>query len=221
VPFFECEFPKQIAFTATGGPAFSTNVNTGFSGSEQRNRNWSQSLAKFQIDLQGKTQAYFAQVYNFYLNVGGMADGFRFLSPLDYKAAAQFILTSTGAANPIVQLQKTYTTGARTYTRKIVKPIMTTVVDFQGNALTNTVKMYDNAVLKTLGADYTVDATTGLVSFLYTVPTGHTITADFSFHFPVRFSVDDMTNAQILESDFVDGNGLVTWTQITLLETRM
>jgi uncharacterized protein (TIGR02217 family) len=219
--FFETEFPRQIGFTSTGGSAWSTYVNEGFSGFEQRNRNWSQSRGKWQIHLNGKPQSYFAQVYNFYLNVGGMADAFRFYFPLDYKAAAQFIATADGSTNPTYQLQKTYTTGSRTYTRKITKPIMATVQDFQGNFLTNTVIMYDNGVAKTLGVHYTVDATTGLVHFLYTPTSGHAITADFQFHFPVRFDVDDMKNAQILDSDIVDGNGLVTWSQIDLIEVRM
>jgi hypothetical protein len=34
--FFECEFPRQIGFTSTGGSAWSTEVNSGFGGGEQR-----------------------------------------------------------------------------------------------------------------------------------------------------------------------------------------
>lgn len=219
--FFECEFPRQIGFTSTGGSAWSTEVNSGFSGFEQRNRNWATSKAMFQIHLNGKPLSYFQLVYNFYLNVGGMADAFRLLWPMDYQAAAQFIATADGSANPTYQLIKTYVTGSRTYTRVIKKPIMATVQDFQGNFLPNTVVMYDNGVRKTLGADYTVDATTGLVHFLYTPAAGHTITADFQFHFPVRFNVDDMKNAQIIESDWADGDGLVTWSQLDMMEVRL
>ena len=219
--FFECEFPRQISFTSTGGSGWSTQINAGFSGFEQRNRNWATSKGKFQILLDGKPQSYFQAVYNFYLNVGGSADGFRFLWPIDYKAGAQFIATADGSTNPTYQLIKTYTTGPRTYTRKITKPIMSTVQDFQGNFLTNTVIMYDNGTPKTLGSDYTVDATTGLVSFLYTPVATHTVTADFQFHLPVRFDVDDMTNAQILESDSADGDGIYSWSQVNLVEVRL
>jgi uncharacterized protein (TIGR02217 family) len=218
--FFEVEFPRDIGFTSTGGPAWSTYVNEGFSGFEQRNRNWSQSRAKFQIVLQGKPITEFQNVFNFYLNVGGMADAFRFYFYADYSAAGQFIATADGSADPTYQLQKTYVTGGRTYTRIVYKPIMSTVFDFQGNALADTVVMYDNGVKKTNNADYTVDATTGLVSFLYTPASGHTITADFQFHYPVRFDVDDMTNAQLIESSVATGDALVTWTQINLIEVR-
>jgi uncharacterized protein (TIGR02217 family) len=219
--FFEVEFPRQISFSSTGGSAWNTTINEGFSGFEQRNRNWANSRAKFQIHLAGKAQTYFAQVYAFYLNVGGMADAFRFYWPLDCSATAQPIYTSTGLTNPVVQLVKTYTTGSRTYTRTIKKPITGSVTDFQGNTLPNTLKIYDNATLKTLTTHYTVDNATGLVSFLYTITTGNIITADFQFHYPVRFNVDDMTNAQILDSDLIDGKGLVTWSQVDLMEVRL
>ena len=223
--FFEVEFPRQIGFTSTGGPAWSTIVNEGFSGFEQRNRNWAQSKAKFQILLNGKPRAYFAAVYNFYLNVGGRADAFRFFWPIDNSATGQLIATSLGVqsppSNPVYQLIKTYTTGSRTYTRTIKKPIDETISDFQGNALTNTINIYDNGVKKTRGTHYTQDATTGLITFLYTPTVGHLITADFQFHIPTRFDVDDMANAQILDSDVADANGLYEWSQLGLIEERL
>lgn len=218
--FFECEFPRHIGFTSTGGSAWSTEVNSGFGGGEQRNRNWAQSKGKWQLLLNGKPQSYFNDVYNFYLNVGGMADAFRFLFPLDYKAAAQFIGTGDGHAIGF-QLVKTYTTGDRTYTRNIIKPIMSTVADFQGNFLPDTVVMYLNGVPQTLHSAYEVDATTGIVTFATPPGNGVTITADFQFHFPIRFDVDDMLNAQFLESDWSSSSGLVTWSQMNMVEVRI
>jgi uncharacterized protein (TIGR02217 family) len=215
--FFEVEFPRQIGFTSTGGSAWNTNVNEGMSGFEQRNRNWAQSRAKWQILLNSKPEDYFQLVYNFFLNVGGRADGFRFLFPLDYKAAGQFIGTGGGSVTAF-QLVKDYVSGSRTYTRKIFKPIMSTVQDFQGNFLPDTVVIYVNGVRKTLHVDYEVDATTGIVTFA-SAPSG-TITADFQFHFPVRFDVDEMTNAQLEASDFADSDGLITWSQINIQEIR-
>jgi uncharacterized protein (TIGR02217 family) len=224
--FFDCEFPRQIGFTSLGGSSFNTYINEGFSGFEQRNRNWSQSKGKWQILLNGKPQSYFEQVYNFYLNVGGMADAFRFYWPIDNTATGQLLGTPVGEAgsppdDPVYQLIKTYVTGSRTYTRTIKKPIDDTIQDFQGNSLTNTINIYDNGVLKTRGTHYTQDATTGLITFLYTPTVGHLITSDFQFHIPVRFDVDDMLNAQILDSDVESGNGLYDWSQIKLIEERM
>ena len=56
--FFEVEFPRKIGFTSSGGgttpaggPGFSTIVNMGLSGFEQRNRNWAQVRNKYQLDV--------------------------------------------------------------------------------------------------------------------------------------------------------------------------
>jgi len=49
---------------------------------------------------------------------------------------------------------------------------------------------------------------------------GHLITADFKFHFPVRFLIDDMSNARVLESDVADGNGVLAWENIEIQEIR-
>jgi uncharacterized protein (TIGR02217 family) len=49
--FFETEFPRTVGYKATGGPTFNTTVNEGFSGFEQRNKNWSIARAKYTVDL--------------------------------------------------------------------------------------------------------------------------------------------------------------------------
>jgi len=103
------------------------------------------------------------------------------------------------------------------------------VKDFQGNSLTDTVKVYDNASLQTHnagyvsggGVQYTLNETTGVVTFATAPLNGHIITADGQFHFPVRFDIDDMSNAQVLESDVYGGNGLITWSQINICEIRI
>jgi len=63
--FFECEFPTAIAFQASGGQMFSTQINEGFSGYEQRNQNWSLPRGKWKIALDHKPLSYFQQVYDF------------------------------------------------------------------------------------------------------------------------------------------------------------
>lgn len=226
--FFETEFPRAIGFTSTGGSAFNTYVNEGFSGFEHRNRNWVQSKGTWQILLNGKPQPYFEQVYNFMLNVGGKADAFRLFWALDFSASGATIATADGVKTQF-QLQKQYVTNTRTYTRIVSKPITSRVKDFQGNSLTDTVKVYDNAVLQTHnagyvsggGVQYTLDETTGVITFATAPTSGHIITADFQFHFPVRFDIDDMTNAQVIESDVYGGNAIITWSQVNLCEIRI
>lgn len=217
--FFECEFPTEIGFAAVGGPGWSTTVNAGFSGYEQRNKNWSVPLAQYKIELTYKDQSYFDKVNSFFWNVGGQADAFRFKDHKDYSATGQAIGTGDGTTT-VFQLVKLYTAGSRTFTRTIKKPIQATVQKFDGTYCANTVKIYDNGTLKTLTTDYTVDATTGLVTFATAPASGHAITADFEFHVPVRFNTDDM-QAQVEPSDVPGGNAKITWANVALMEVRI
>jgi uncharacterized protein (TIGR02217 family) len=214
--FWETEFPRTIGFKTAGGDAFSSTVNQGFSGAQQPNRNWTKSLARFVMDLSARSQSDFELIHRFWLNVGGKAGGFRFYWPFDCSATNQLIATADGSANPVYQLIKTYTVATRTYVRTILKPITSSVIDFQGNALANTVTLYNNGTPLTCSVDHT----TGLCSVTGTPANGHLITADFRFHFPVRFLMDDMTNARILESDVADGSGVLVWDNIEIQEIR-
>lgn len=209
--FFETEFPTAIAFDAVGGPAFNTTVNTGFSGYEQRNQNWAAALGKWKIELAYKPQSYFDSVYAFWLNVGGRADAFRFKDHKDFSAAAQACAEVSAG---VYQLQKTYTVGARNYVRTIKKPVTSAVKKFDGSSCADTVTVYDGGVAAT---GWTLDETKGLITGL---AAGHTITADFEFHFPVRFDVDDL-QAQIEPSDVPGGSALITWPNVQLVEVRL
>jgi len=204
--FFECQFPVKIGIGVSGGPSWSTIVNKGFSGFESRNQNWSQVRNKYQLDLVAQPLSYFQTVMNFFLAVNGMKDGFRLLDLTDYQATQQSTSPATGdGSNKIFQLQKVYIVGAangvqRSYTRNISKPIMghlggtspaILLTDFQGTQLQDTVLLFDNGAQKVLNTDYTVDATTGLVTFTTAPTSGHVITWTGQYHIPVRFDSDD------------------------------
>jgi uncharacterized protein (TIGR02217 family) len=211
--FFECEFPTAIAFQAQGGPGFSTTVNTGFSGYEQRNRNWALALGKWQIALDHKPQAYFQNVYDFWLAVGGKADSFRFLDPKDFQAFAQ---PCAEISSTTYQLQRTYTVGARSYVKPIKKPITSSVQKFNGSYCADTVVIYIGGAKQTSG--WTLDSTTGIVTFAS--GPGGAVTADFEFHYPVRFDTDEC-QAVVEESDVAGGNALITWANVQLVEVRL
>jgi uncharacterized protein (TIGR02217 family) len=217
--FFETEFPRAIGYLAIGGPAFSTTVNEGFSGGEQRNRNWTQTRGVWTIDLQMKTQSFFDAVHAFFLAVGGQADAFRLYDHKDNTAIGQALGTGDGTTLNF-QLLKNYVSGGRTYTRTITKPITDEVNDFQGNPLGDTVKVYDNGTPKALTTDYTLDQTTGLITFVTAPAAGHAITADCQFHFPVRFMVDEL-KAQVEPSDVLGGNILISFPQFELREVKV
>lgn len=227
--FFEVEFPRIVGFKAQGGPTFNTTVNVGFSGYEQRNRNWSLERAKYTIDLAqappsqfaGTRQAWIDLIHSFFLNVGGKADAFRWFDHVDHQATGEQIGVGDGSTLGPYQLIKTYTIGGRTYTRTIKKPVTAAVNDYTGAALTNTVVLYDNGSVIS-AAFYSVAATTGIVTFAggHAPGLGHVISADCQFHYPVRFDTDEW-QMQIEESDVKDGNPIVTVGSLPLIEVRI
>jgi uncharacterized protein (TIGR02217 family) len=211
--FFEVEFPRGIGYHRLGSPSgFSTQVNEGLSGQEQRNRNWASSRGKWTVSLEtpsvaqfsGTRQSWIDILHAFHLVVGGKADGFRLKDHLDYQATNQVLATVNGN----VQLVKNYVIGGRTYQRVITKPITSSVLDFQGNALANTVFLHGTST------PVTVDYATGIV-------TGQSAgtAVDFQFHYPVRFDTDELP-IEVMESNVGGGQPIAAVHGVVLVEVR-
>ncbi|HZQ25265.1 MAG TPA: DUF2460 domain-containing protein [Terriglobales bacterium] len=227
--FIEVQFPDELALMATGGPAYNTTINPAFSGYEQRNANWPLSRASWDVSFEHKTAAEYDALLAMFHAAQGSANGFRLFDPTDYKVTGGYIGTGNGVKTQF-QLQKIYTFPVSQYqmTRPIQKPITSLVLDFEGNALTDTVKVYDNGVEKPHNtgyghgsppnSDYTLDYTTGIITFASPVTNGHIITADFQFHWPVRFNLDQMKVSNELPNDQTP---MLTVTGISLQEVRI
>jgi len=205
--FLEVQFPTTLSYRAVGGPGFNTTVNLGLSGQEQRNRNWSKARGKWTVSLitpaKFANRQLFADLLNaFFTVVGGKADGFRLKDHKDFKATAQPLLEVDGN----VMLGITRTIAGRSYIQPITKPITSDVVDYEGNALEDTVKVNGT------GAIVDVDYTTGIVSGL-----GAGTLVDFQYHYPVRFDMDDL-QMQVEESNTRDGNPIVSLNSVNLIE---
>ena len=219
--FFECEFPTTISYRAVGGPLFSTTINESSGGWERRMRNWLSARGKWTVSLEtpvafaGNRQQFIDLLLAFFLNVGGKADAFRLKDHKDFTATSQVLGTGDGSKTTF-QLIKTYPVGSRVYVRNIYKPIAPSAVNYQGATLANTVKLYLAGVLQSSG--YTLDATTGVITFTTAPGAGVTVSADFQFHHAVRFDTDDLA-AQIEESDLANGP-IVSWNSIPLIGVR-
>ena len=183
-------FPDNISANSRGGPGWATTVVETDSGDERRNQRWSYPRHKFDVAYGIKTIAGLETLLSFFHVVAGKAIGFRYKDWLDFKSCARaaspaatdcVIGTGTGALATF-QLLKTYTQGAYTRSRKILKPIASTVLI----AVAGTTK--------TLTTHYTLDATTGIVTFTAgNIPTaGQSVTAGFEFDVPVRFDTDEL-----------------------------
>ena len=227
--FIEVEFPRALALGAVGGPGYSTSVNAGFSGFEQRNQNWSQSRGTWTVGFENKYQADYQQLLGLFHAMKGMGNGFRLFDPTDNSGTSQFIGTGNGSQT-IFQLQKTYPfpLTANQVIRPIQKLITSLVKDYYGNALTDTVKVYDNGSLRTHNAgyvgggspQYTLDETTGLITFATAPAADHVITADYQFHWPVRFDLDQL-QTQYLTGQNAPNGVLITVTGLKLIEVKI
>ena len=205
--FDEIQFPTNISRNARGGPRRKTQIVALANGDEERNASWVNSRRQYDVAYGVRNADALATVVAFFEARNGMLYGFRFKDWSDYKSTApsltvaatnQSLGTGTGAQTTF-QLRKNYTSGARTYSRAITKPVA------------GTVKVALAGVEVFTG--WTVDTTTGIVTF--TVPPGVAVavTAGFEFDVPVRFDADMMDVA-------LDFERLGSITSIPLIEVR-
>lgn len=197
-----------------GGPAASTFVVGAESGAEQRNRNWAQFRRRYTVSLitaasrNADRQAFVDQLFTFFYMIAGKADAFRFFDHLDYQATNEPLLSLGGN---LFQLQRTYALGARTFVRAITKPITSSVIDYQGNSLSNGLTLYNGGGSPVSGS---VDYTTGIVT-----STNSPVKASFQYHIPVRLDTDEC-QLQVEDSDVADGRPIVSWNSLTLFEVK-
>jgi uncharacterized protein (TIGR02217 family) len=196
--FVEAQFPADISYGSSGGPEYSTDIVMTYGGHEQRNINWSQARARFNVAHGVKTKAQLDALIAFFRARKGRAIGFRFKDWTDYKASGQMLGTGNGALTQF-QLVKTYASGATEELRIITKPV------------NGTIKIYLNGALQSTG--YTVNFTTGLVIFNSAPANGAAVTADYEFDVPVRFDTDRL-------SATLDAYGVHSWLDIPLIEVR-
>ncbi|MCT8999722.1 DUF2460 domain-containing protein [Chelativorans intermedius] len=205
--FHEVRFPDDISRGARGGPERRTQIVELASGDEERNASWANSRRRYDVAYGIRRADDLATVVAFFEARNGRLYGFRFKDWADYKSCLpsgtpaptdQLIGTGDGEATAF-QLVKTYASGAQSWTRTIAKPVAGTVrVALDG--------------AEQLGG-WSVDATTGVVTFDMAPAMGAAVTAGFEFDVPVRFDTDALDVTLDLER-------LGSITSIPLLEIR-
>jgi uncharacterized protein (TIGR02217 family) len=138
-----------------------------------------------------------------FYNTSGRAAGFRFKDWGDYQLNNMQIATGDGSTK-VFKITKTYAVTGSSYVRRIFKPV------------SGTMNVYDNGVLRTEGAGagkYTVDYTTGIITFdnAITPANTHPITVTCEFDVPVRFDADELSSS-------MDGFLTESWSNIPLVE---
>jgi len=205
--FHEIRFPDNISRGARGGPELRTQIVELASGDEERNASWANSRRRYDAAYGIRRADDLAAVVAFFEARGGRLYGFRWKDWGDYKsclpsgtpAATDQAIGMGDGATTAFQLVKAYSSGAQTWTRSITKPVAGTVT------------------VATDGAEqasgWSVDTSTGLVTFTTAPASGIDITAGFEFDVPVRFDTDQLDVTHDIER-------LGSITSIPLIEVR-
>ena len=211
-------FPTDIAYGSSGGPTYKTGVLVMASGREKRNIAWSQARHQYDVAYGVKSVAQLDSLLGFFHAVRGRAHSFRFKDFSDFHtatpsghtvgggpattptAADQNIGTGDGAEK-VFQLAKTYTAGALSLSRTITKPISGTIL------------VAVNAVTQTETTHYTINYTTGVLTFVAAPGNGLAVTWGGQFDVPVRFDIDMLETTL---DHFLHGT-----TRVPLVEVRV
>ena len=184
--FHEVRFPDNISRGARGGPELRTQIVELASGDEERNASWADSRRRYDVAYGIRRADDLAAVVAFFEARNGRLHGFRYKDWADYKSAPpsqaitatdQQIGTGTGSLQTF-QLAKRYASGAQTWVRTVAKPVA------------GTVRVALGMVEQMSG--WTVDTTTGVVTFTTAPAGGVIVRAGFEFDVPVRFDSDTL-----------------------------
>ena len=205
--FHEVRFPDDISRNARGGPERRTQIVELASGDEERNASWANSRRRYDAAYGIRRADDLAAVVAFFEARNGRLYGFRWKDWADWKsclpsgtpAATDHSIGTGDGTTTDFQLVKVYASGSQSWTRTITKPVA------------GTVKVAIDGVEQTTG--WSVDTTTGIVTFTTAPATGAAITAGFEFDVPVRFDTDTLDVTLDIER-------LGSITSIPLLEIR-
>jgi uncharacterized protein (TIGR02217 family) len=178
--FHEVSLPARLAFGSTGGVERRTEVVTLASGHERRSTPWASGRRRYLIGSGLRSLDDMAALTAFFEARQGRLYGFRFRDFADFKSCLpgaepgpgdQAIGTGDGEATQF-PLTKAYGDTLR----RIAKPIE------------GTVRVAVDGIEASEG--WSVDVTTGEVTFATAPDDGAEITAGFRFDTPVRFDAD-------------------------------
>lgn len=183
IGFHDVRLPESIERGAVGGPSFSTSVLELRSGHEQRNINWSQARARYNIAYGISRKAELDAVLTFFYARRARAFGFRFKDWSDYIVPLQVLGFGNGTQKTF-QAFKRYGDAVASYDRTLTKLVADTVSVF----------------VEGVPVPFTVDVNTGLITLQNAPastggsgPSGaQAITYEAEFDVPVRFDADQL-----------------------------
>lgn len=184
--FHEVRFPTELSFGSSGGPERRTEIVALSNGFEERNSPWAQSRRRYDAGLGMRSLDDLADVFSFFEARHGQLFGFRWKDWTDYKSCLpsenfqprdQKFGDGDGVRSQF-PLIKNYRSGAFNYERIISKPVEGRVsIALAGDELEE-------------GVHYSIDYSTGIISFVTPPPQDAILTAGYEFDVPVRFDTD-------------------------------
>lgn len=202
--FFEERFPDSIAQGGTGGPRWKTTKNYSGGGDRSANKDWADALHYFNVAQAIQTLDDYDLVRSFFNVVAGGFDGFRYKDFTNYVATKDRGVLQQIGSSDVFQLFKADSFGARTWLRKIQKPVDGTLTVWRTRSAVESV------------ITPAIDATTGLVT-----DSGHMAGDTYAwagqFDVPCEFATDTMENAASIGAD---GGLLMGWDSIPIQELR-
>ncbi|MCA3563109.1 MAG: DUF2460 domain-containing protein [Methylocystis sp.] len=186
--FHEVRFPVEVGIRSRGGPERRTDIVSLGSGREERNARWIHARRRYDAGAGVKSLAALSQVVAFFEERRGRLHGFRFKDRLDFRSSLngaapqmtdQVIGAGTGS-QAAYSLIKTYGASFAPYQRTISKPVAGSVL------------IAVNGQAKSAGTQFTIDTSTGVITFVAgQIPAnGAVVTAGYEFDVPVRFDTD-------------------------------
>lgn len=180
--FHNVKLPDNIAQGFEAGPGASTVVQSTASGHEYRVQRAAQLRHRYRGTKDGVEYEEWSELLDFFHGRRGALHGFRFKDWGDYSTAEDgvsapgiidVVLGTGNGSDQTFQLSKLYDgTGPAPYSRPITLPVA------------GTVKAAINGVETT---DFTVDTTTGIVTFNVAPGNGLAVQGGCEFDVPVRF----------------------------------
>lgn len=188
--FHDVRFPLSLAFGASGGPEFTTQITRLSNGTEHRNTPHALPYRRYEAIAGVKSVEQLTELMQFFLTRKGRLHSFRFLDPFDNTSsltsdpptATDQIIGQGDGMRTEFQLTKSYADDAHNVNRPITKPEADTVkIALNGQEISLT--------------EFTVDSLTGVVTFTTPPESGTLISAGYKFDCVVRFDTDflDMT----------------------------
>lgn len=191
--FHEVRFPTNISYGSSAGPGHDVSVIVTDSRQEERINRGGPAQRRYDAKYGIKNADQVYELQKFILCREGSTYGFRFRDWTDYSSGANGVGAIAFGDQPLgvgngvqtqFQLTKTYSDTASTKVRVIRKPIHGEVI---GGSTWNVLIGVDGS---NVTSGWTVNTTTGIVTFTSAPSMGAVITAGFLFDVPCRFGIE-------------------------------